>query len=197
MLDAASSPKRLPSQREEHSAVKVVKFTLADFELARTLWGANCGPSTLAVICGLTLDEVRPLFGAKWPGHTNPSMMFFALNRAGVKWSWDSIMVNDARPAWPSWGLARIQWEGPWMQPGVPMSARYRHTHWVGAGPLLDSASRPIPGEVCVWDVNTLDIGSGWAPLAAWTRATAPILTRSIKRASGGWHITHAIEVHR
>lgn len=174
-----------------------INFTLADLEAANDAWGCNCGPAALAAICGLTLDEVRPHFGPAWPGYTNPTAMFAALRSAGAKWSWDSIMVNDKRPGWPRHGLCRIQWEGPWMKPGVPIAARYRHTHWVGAGPLFDGAGFPIPGEVCVWDVNTLDIGDGWAPIAWWTKRTTPKLTADIPRATGGWHITHAIEVER
>jgi hypothetical protein len=91
---------------------------------------------------------------------------------------------------WPRYGLVRIQWEGPWTQPGVPIRARYRFTHWVGA------ATRS-PGDVGVWDVNALANGTGWGSLANWSSIPVPCLTADVKRASGGWHITHAIEVER
>lgn len=174
------------------------RFTLADLDAASAIWGANCGPGALAAICGLTLDEVRPHMGATWPGYTNPTCMFTALRSIGVRWTWSSIMVAEQPPTWPRWGLVRIQWDGPWTQPGVPMRARYRHTHWVGAGPLYDQDGAAIAGEVCVWDVNQL-VGScdGWSPLAWWTARTVPHLTADIPRATGRWHITHAIEVER
>lgn len=91
---------------------------------------------------------------------------------------------------WPRWGLCRIQLEGPWTQPGVPIRARYRQTHWVGA-------ATKTAGDVGVFDVNALANGSGWCALADWTSVIVPHLTADIKRASGGWHITHAIEVER
>jgi hypothetical protein len=80
--------------------------------------------------------------------------------------------------------------EGPWTKPGVPMRARYRYTHWVGAATKQD-------GEVGVWDVNALANGTGWCSLADWSEILVPILVEDYKRASGGWHITHAIEVSR
>jgi hypothetical protein len=37
----------------------------------------------------------------------------------------------------------------------------------------------------------------GWGPLEWWSADLVPLLTADIKRATGGWHITHAIEVER
>jgi hypothetical protein len=73
-------------------------------------------------------------------------------------------------------------------------SARSTPTR-TGSGP-----TRPTPGEVRIWDINAVgsDIsGDGWASLGTWTRYVVAALTGEIKRASGGWHITHAIEVSR
>ena len=179
--------------------MSAIRFTLADLEAASDTWGCNCGPAALAAILGLTLEEVRPRFGPDWPGYTNPTAMFAALQRQAVRWTELRPGLSGAPLPWPRFGLARIQWEGPWTRPGVPIAARYRHTHWVGAGPLFHaSGSSAIPSKTCIWDVNQL-VGpcDGWAPLAWWTLRTAPQLTADIPRASGGWSITHAIEVQR
>lgn len=175
-----------------------VRFTFADVERANWDWRCSCGPAALAAICGLTLDEVRPHFLPAFPGWTTPTRMFEALRRTGRHWS--NVTLRVGRTPWPIHGLARIQWEGPWTQPGASLRWAYTHTHWVGVGPLYTSEGEPVAGETCVWDVNQLDATGcreGWAPLRWWTAVTAPRLTRDIPRATGGWRITHAIEVGR
>ena len=103
------------------------RFTPDDAQSAWERWGCNCGPTALAVMAGATLDEVRPhLSGFDGKRYTNPTMMFGALKSIGLSF-------NRIGAAWPRYGLARIQWEGPWTQPGVPMRARYRFTHWVAS----------------------------------------------------------------
>jgi hypothetical protein len=178
------------------------RFTLVDLEAANAAWGCNCGPSALAVIAGLTLKEVRPHMGASWPGYTNPTLMFTALRSAlgdpGPLWR----MLPGSRSAgaisWPRYGLCRIQWEGPWTQPGANPRWGCRFTHWVGVSQGTGSRGQPL---IDVFDVNTMDhdgpFADGWGPLDWWTSDVVPSLTAEIKRASGGWHITHAIEVER
>lgn len=165
------------------------RFTQADAECAYDDWGANCGPGALAAILGATLDEVRPLIPEFDTKHyTNPSMMAAALRASGRPWR--KHWSDDDLARWPGWGLVRIQWEGPWTQPGVPMRARYRHTHWVGSARRRD-------GAIGIFDINCIANGSGWGSLEDWRSIVVPWLTGSNPRASGGWHITHAIEVER
>lgn len=157
--------------------------------------------TTIAVPCEVVdrlSSRVMPSFECK--GYTRATMMLEALRSIGRRVTSTMFKEPEAQGLplpWPRYGLCRLQWEGPWTQPSVPIRARYRYTHWVGVGPLYSSNGSPIPGETCIWDVNTLDIGNGWAPLAAWTRATVPSITSGIPGATGGWHITHAIEVER
>jgi hypothetical protein len=164
------------------------RFTLDDMIRASDEWGANCGPGALAAILGLTLDDVRPAFAAlgfEAKRYTNPSMMFGALNALKVDWRKHSL------PRWPTYGLARIQWEGPWTAPGVPMRVRYRHTHWVGSLWRGD-----VDENVGVFDINALANGSGWSSLKDWRSILVPWLLEELEpKASGSWHITHAIEV--
>ena len=105
------------------------RYSAGEAEAAYDDWGANCGPTAIAAICGLTLDELRPRLGAfESKRYTNPTLMWAVLGRIGAEY-------RLVRPPdrWPIFGLVRVQWEGPWTAPGVPMRARYRYTHWVGA----------------------------------------------------------------
>lgn len=171
-------------------------FSLADAERASDEWGANCGPGALAAIMGLTLDEVRPHMGGfESKGYTNPTLMFAALKSVGARYEGCAISPKVAHVGsigWPSFGLARIQWEGPWTKPGVPIRGRYRQTHWVGA-------KRGSNGSIGIFDINCLSMttsGSGWTTLEAWRDIVVPfILKQCVPRADGKWHITHSIEV--
>jgi hypothetical protein len=168
------------------------KFTLVDAERASGEWGANCGPGALAAVLGITLDEVRPHMGDFERKHyTNPTLMFDALRSLGVTYKsrkgpnpgagcWD----------WPIFGLCRIQWEGPWTKPGVPIRARYRHTHWIGVSHPLHSTSTGI------FDINCINNGSGWVSLGEWRNLVVPwLLKECVPRADGKWHVTHSIDI--
>ncbi|WP_428673677.1 hypothetical protein [Reyranella sp.] len=164
------------------------RFTAADAKRAHEEWGCNCGPAALAAICGLTLDEVRLLMGDfEAKGYTNPTLMAESLLRARV--SWYRRQVRQ----WPTYGLARIQWTGPWTKPGVPPRVAYRHTHWVGA---MRSLQRT--GAIGVFDINMIANGTGWAALEDWQSVLVPwLLGECEPKADGGWFITHTIEVER
>lgn len=168
-------------------------FTQEDGERAHKEWGANCGPGALAAIMGMTLDEVRPHLGDfERKGYTNPTLMNFALRSIGRRWR-TQVLAGTAggtsTDGWPTYGLCRIQWEGPWMDPGVPIRARYRQTHWVGA----QRGKRGIG----IFDINAMNNGTGWCSLEDWTGTIVPAILQLYPRANGRWHITHAIEVER
>lgn len=162
------------------------RFNLADADHAYETWGANCGPGALAAIMGLTLDEVRPHMGDfESKRYTNPTMMFAALKSVGADWR---RIDQDHPPGyWPRYGLARIQWEGPWTKPGVPMRVRYGYTHWVG--------SVTVNGHAGVFDINCLNNGSGWVSSSEWRDTVVPAIVAQYPRADGRWHVTHSIEV--
>lgn len=112
--------------------------------------------------------------------------MFDALHSlfaAGLLKGWRKVDKAN----WPHYGLARIQWEGPWTAPGVPMRVRYRQTHWVG--------SAHHKGDIGVFDINCINNGNGWVSLRDWETTIVPHLIAQYPRADGKWHITHAIEV--
>jgi hypothetical protein len=167
--------------------MKRPRFTQQDAERASDEWGCNCGPSAIAAILQLTLDEVRPHMGDfETKRYTNPTLMFETLDRlrvAGVCRGW-----RPGPKLWPAYGLVRIQWEGPWTEPGVPMRVRYRHTHWVGAAQAND--------RIGVFDINAMNNGSGWCRVEDWRDTLVPfIIEECVPRGNGKWHITHAIEV--
>lgn len=168
-----------------------LRFTLADMNRASDEWGCNCGPSALAAITNRTLDEIRPLMGDfEKKGYTNPTLMFDSLARTAVKW-WKIEGI-------PTHGLLRVQWEGPWTEPGVPLRARYRQTHWIGIQ-QHERMSIQYPGKISpgagIFDCNAMNSG-GWIAFRDWAAILVPfILRQCIPRANGGWHITHRIQV--
>lgn len=178
-----------------------LNFDAAMADHAAETWGANCGPLALAAVMGLTPDGVRPHMGDfERKGYTNPTLMLAALDSLGVVYAKSALgdRAGGARCTylgWPWYGLARIQWEGPWTKPGVPMRARYRYTHWVGV------ATKAI-NDVVIFDCNAMGCPTpaepcdGWTTAQAWARIIVPaILAAGYPRADGQWHITHAIEV--
>lgn len=169
------------------------RFTLADAEAAYDAWNCNCGPGALAAIMGMTLDEVRPHLGDfERKGYTNPTLMFDALKSVGAKYWIRKQRTAGARLwDWPTYGLCRIQWEGPWTEPGVPIRVRYRQTHWIGA------CQPKMTLDVGIFDINCINNGSGWVSFENWRDLVVPAITANIPRANGKWHVTHAIEVER
>lgn len=160
-----------------------IRFSLADVEAANDAWGCNCGPGAVAAILGMTLDEIRPHLGDfERKGYTNPTLMWSILRSAGA-----ASFIQNRTMDWPSYGLARVQWDGPWTKPGVPLAARYRHTHWVGA--------RYEGAETEIFDINAMSEG-GWISFALWRDSLVPwLLGECEPKATGGWWITHSVEV--
>lgn len=164
-----------------------LRFTPDDNERAFRTWGANCGPGALAAVTGMTLDEVRPhLAGFDTKRYTNPRMMLGALKSIGRPFRLVMKPPEVSVATWPMLGLVRVQWLGPWMDPGRPMVARYRHTHWI-------AAAQRAPGDVGVFDINHAE---SWIALYDWVRTLVPWLTRQHRHATvGAWHATHVVEL--
>jgi len=162
--------------------IKPVRFSLDE---AQTAAGGyfNCGPAALCAVADLLPDEaVSKLRGFERKHYTNPSMMQQALNELGIKFQrvYECLGLGTARePIYPDFGLVRIQWGGPWTKPGVPVRARYRHTHWIAAS-----------GEMR-FDVNAMCVG-GWLPREEWEAQLVPWLIKEVApKATGEWWPTH------
>lgn len=157
------------------------RFTEDDVARASNAWGCNCGPAALAAIVGKTLDEVHPHIPKFDERHyTNPSMMFKALHNLNIDWK------PRFDKQWPDYGLARIQWHGPWMDDGVPVNARYRKTHWIGV--------HCVDVNVGIFDINAMNSG-GWIRLQDWKDHIVPFILTHYPKANGDWSITHSLEV--
>lgn len=169
-----------------------LRFSIEDAQCAANEWGLNCGPAAIAAVLGLTLEELRPhLFDFEQKRYTNPTLMWQILGGLGVWWRKSSVCLSlpcEEECLWPAYGLARVQWEGPWTDPGVPQRVRYRHTHWV--------ASRSVPGlERQVFDINCMCVG-GWIAVTEWSQDVVPwLLSQCEPKANGNWHLTHVVEV--
>ncbi len=164
------------------------RFTLEDAETAGD-WRFNCGPASICAVASMTPDELRPkLLDFERKGYTNPTLMWDVLRGLGMRWltltaSWDNLTGHGADSAI---GLMRVQWGGPWTKDGVPMAARYRHTHWV--------AWWRFDGTVFIFDVNAMCAG-GWLPIADWRGQLAPWLIRACEpKGDGTFWPTHIVK---
>lgn len=152
-------------------------------------WGFNCGPAAICAVTGFTPEELRPHLGDFEHKHyTNPNLMRQILQSLDVqsKWTVDARGVKNL--SWPEFGLVRVQWSGPWCAPGVPMRARYRHTHWVATDSCNGGLRR-------VFDINATCVG-GWIPYQEWNEQLVPwLLNECQPKADGKWWPTHSVEV--
>lgn len=174
-----------------------LRFTLEDARGAADAWGCNCGPAALAAVTGRTLDEIRPLMGDfEKKRYTNPTLMFESLTRTGAKFWWRDERTTPTREFMPRYGLLRVQWHGPWMKPGVPVRARYRHTHWIGVQTTPGIYLEPSIFSG-IFDVNAMN-ARGWIAYGDWASTLVPwLLEQCEPKADGKWSFTHAVEIER
>lgn len=164
--------------------MRTVRFTADDADRAADGW-FNCGPGALCAVADLMPDEALPhLRGFERKHYTNPSMMQGALASLGITFKrvYECLGRGQARnPVYPTFGLVRVQWDGPWCAEGVRVAARYRYTHWVA----WDSVA------AAVFDINAIGVG-GWICVREWRDQLVPWLIREVvKRGNGNWWPTH------
>lgn len=168
--------------------MSALRFTEADVNAANSAWGFNCGPAAICAALGLTPAELfaRGVEDFIAKGYTNPTLMISILQRLGVR---------VVRKAWPARsvgvmpllanGLVRIQWSGPWTNPGVPAAAAYRQTHWVAVR------------DTQVFDINAMSEG-GWLIVDVWRDQLAPwIVKHCVPRGDGRWWAATVLETNR
>jgi hypothetical protein len=164
-------------------------FTLQQAEAASE-WRFNCGPGALCAALRCTPADLRPhLHDFEAKGYTNPTLMRDILAGLGVKYRL-TLQANEPQLLPPvKYGLMRVQWAGPWTEPGVPMAARYRQTHWVA----IAGQDEDHPAEV--FDVNAIAFG-GWLTWYEWSRRLVPWLIReAVPKGNGEWWPTHILEL--
>lgn len=168
------------------------RFSRDEVIAAGEEWNFNCGPGALCAVLGMKPAQLRPhLLDFERKGYTNPTLMFGVLKGLKVDhyptYRGDDPAAADDMKLWPIFGLVRIQWGGRWTNPGVPMAARYRQTHWI--------AARWTRWGVHIFDINCSNY-TGWSTLKAWREELVPWLCEDcVPGWDGRWWPTHAIEV--
>lgn len=169
-------------------------FTEADARQAYDDWGCNCGPASLAFVLQVPLESVRhaiPDFDSK--RYTSPTMM-----RSGLKAMGRTVTAYGAEDGptkatmfGRNASLVRIQWCGPWTQPGTNPKWAYWHTHWIVTW-LERNEVEPIGGmkttQAQLW---VFDVNGGIQSFNLWESTVVPAITSSINRADGEWFPTH------
>lgn len=96
-----------------------------DIQQSARIFNATCGPISFAAVLGTFVVEVMRYF-PEFPQrhHTTAADMVYALQHCGAEFTpVDSTL--------PHTGVALIQLEGPWTNPGSPVVAQLSYTHWV------------------------------------------------------------------
>lgn len=127
-----------------------LKFTAADSERAHAEWYASCGPHSIAAACGLTLEEVRVALPQSYRGWMSPTMIGKCLRVLGKQYTLKMGMKTQELCE----GINRIQWEGNWLNPGVPERVAYFHTHYVA--------------YLSGWVLCTACLPAEWIPYGRW-----------------------------
>lgn len=155
-------------------------FTASDLAKAAAEWGCNCGPSALAFALQRRLDVARcaiPDFESK--RYTSPTMMKKALETLRIVYEARDCksagVLRDMFYMFPA--LVRIQWTGPWTEPGANPRWAYRQTHWI----VTWRDTLPL-----VFDCN-----GGIMRFDRWKREVVPQLTALYKNSDGGFYPTH------
>ncbi|MFG6083415.1 hypothetical protein ACEUZ9_004675 [Paracoccus litorisediminis] len=157
-----------------------MRFGREDAAEASRRVGANCGPMALAAITGRTPLDVLP-FIPRWDDFhfTTEVMMAIALYRLGHVFAWQEHGYATTPYDWPSLGLVRIAFEGPWSR-SLARQELLKRSHWI-------ATSRDDHGRLHIYDVNIM-VGGGWRPYAKWRDETLPFIAgRLIPGADGRW----------
>lgn len=128
-----------------------LRFTAAESDAANTEWKATCGPHSIAAACGLTLTDVRAVLEG-YRGWMSPTQVTSALHKLEAPFLLESKMKTQQLCE----GINRIQWEGPWLDPGKPARIAYFHTHYVA--------------HFNGWVLCTACLSTQWIPVDAWRR---------------------------
>ncbi|MCC6428305.1 MAG: hypothetical protein IT435_15975 [Phycisphaerales bacterium] len=164
-------------------------FTECEAKAAAESWGCNCGPSALAFACQVGLDAARhAISGFDEKRYTSPTMMKGALEFLGRAWTNEKFCKGETEDGLylrehlamftHKIALVRVQWGGPWTEPGANPRWAYGHTHWIATW-----SERDVP---LIFDVN-----GGIRSFVSWQDEIAPVLMGMSPRRSGKWWPTH------
>ena len=149
-----------------------LSYTAEESDNASRLYGANCGPHSLAAAAGVDLmTAMEAILDFKKKRYTNPTMMEFGLRHLKQRFVCTKYLHLKTLPLK---GVARIQWEGTWLRSGVPSIVAYAYTHWVA------SNGDYVVCTACPW--------FGWIPYEQWVCGMDSICGA---QRYDGWHVTH------
>ncbi len=152
-------------------AVKTDRFIPWDIEVARYNFGANCGPVSFAVATGRQVCRVMQHFEhfetKPW---TNLTQMRRAFAESGVA-------TVTHRREWPHYGVALIQWLGPWTKFDFFAGWSLLHSHWLA----VDAA----------WVFDHTEMR--WMSRDEWAGTVAPLFLEEIPHATG-WAVKYGVE---
>lgn len=196
----------MSKNRKSKQAPKVLKVLKeADVDQAVEQWGFNCGPGALCAATGLSPIEVRPHLGDfEALGYMDDGMMAQALRSIGVVYERIFEHRGCGEPKeqgfeFPSLGLVRIQWDGPWCAPGEILETRLRHSHWIATRLPQHKWSKYPKETIEVFDVNAVGADperGGWMPMGAWKEHLVPWLIEACEpEGTGKWWPTHCWEL--
>jgi len=159
-------------------------YTPAEAEAAHDQWNAMCGHFSISAATGRPLEDIRTA-GVPLKGWMNPSMIRDTLAALQVPFDrWQFMGTSHKNPEAilkanniKGGVILRIQWEGSWMNPGVPAGARYSRTHYIAIkdGTIMDPIFDP----------------SISLRIEDWLQAVPSNIVPKIKGATG-YHFTHA-----
>ena len=128
--DSAEVPAQIRATERQAPAARPLLYTEADSSRAHKEWKATCGPHSIAAACSVTLDAVRDAMaraGVNYRGWMSPTQVINTLHALGV-----FPQIQSKLKTWDLCnGINRVQWEGKWLNPGVPPRVAYFHTHLV------------------------------------------------------------------
>lgn len=154
-----------------------------DVDRAHERYGASCGHAALAAILGREVCDVwqaaRQVFEGR-PYVSAPAMQDALALLYPRNWRPGAARGQE----FPARGLVLIQFEGPWMAPGLPLGAQLARTHWI--------ATVRDPETISVYDINNR--GGEWLSRGVWEDTTLRDLLAHHKRATG-WHVRRSYEV--
>lgn len=133
--------------------MKTLLFNQADSDQANKEWKATCGPHSIAAACSVPLDRVREAMiqaGVNYRGWMSPTQVANTLKALGQAYK----LTAGLKTLDLCNGINRVQWEGKWLNPGVPPRVAYFHTHLVAH---FDG-----------WVLCTACEAAEWLPANAW-----------------------------
>lgn len=151
-------------------------YVPTDSAIAQAVFGANCGPISLAAVLGEDVCDIMcyfPHFLNPNSRFTNLSSMKRALKSCGEK-------PRQLRQEFPTHGVALIQWLGPWTDFNLFSKWSLSYSHWI-------AISRDH-----VFDYFD-DI---WRPMDEWVDLVVPEYLREIPGATG-WTVKFGLEVEK